>query len=715
MRVVFEREFKALFRNIRAVICITLLMAASGVFLVVNSLLTGYSGIQSVFSNMSLVAALAIPPVATASINSEKKNQTDLFLFSLPITRWEIVLGKFLAILTFFMIPTAMMALYPLTLALLGARGAAQGYVILFMFVFVQAFFIALSLMLSAFLKKPWVAMLVAYGVNVALFVLGMISVLFGGAAEYILKWISPFRRFDPIVFDLFDLTSILFYASFALLFVAVAVVGVGRNDSPSLNVRKKNGKKALVCALMAGIILTVNVGASVIPQHITRLDVSTNKLYGVSKSTQSYLKSLDQEITVYLLDPSALEEKLHSFIKRYCALSDKITLNEIDTTRQTDFLNKYGLSTTPSSYSMIIESDRRYKLVDSEECFACYYEGDNQYLQGGPMSPSEYMYYYNQLYNYYKANGASSEQLSEIIESLANDSVYKLKAEEPMTTAIEYVTADKIPTVYLVSNHGEKSTSANSLDISAGIPENATTLIINDPDSDYSEGEISDILKFSDRGGRLLIVTDGQLKDKPNLKRLIAAFGLSAEEKVLSVNGSTDVSATVNSANEVLGGLGTASITISGANAINKSEIEDLDFVPLLTVKLDGEADESADKVIAMSVTKGTTPKLVWFTGGDSFAKNTSGMTQEELEQYYYMLTLRNATLEWLKVSFASTLSFDGAKEYTAQIIDVSTGAATWAGVIFIVLIPMSVLGGAILNRYVRKKRSALARIFKE
>lgn len=721
MRVVFEREFKALFRNIRAVICITLLMAVSGVFLVINSLLTGYSGIQSVFSNMSLAAALAIPPVATASINSEKKKDTEAFLRALPITKWEIVLGKFLAILTFFMIPTAMMALYPLTLALLGARGAAQGYVILFMFVLAQAFFIALSLMLSAFFKKTWVAMLVAYGVNVALFVLGMISVLFGGAAEYILKWISPFRRFDPIVFDLFDLTSMLFYASFALLFIAVAVMRVGRNDSSSLNIRKKNGKKALVCALMAGIILTVNVGASVVPQNITRLDVSTNKLYGVSKSTQSYLESLDQEITVYLLDPNGLEEKLHSFIKRYCALSDKITLKEIDTTKQPDFLSKYKITSTPSFYSMIIESDRRYKLVDSEECFAYYYEGDNQYLQNGPMSPSEYMScgaYYTQLYDYYKANGASGEQLTsiyEIIQSLSNDSVYKLKAEEPMTTAIEYVTADKIPTVYLAANHGEKNTSANPLDISSGIPDNAATLIINDPDSDYSEGEISDILKFSDRGGRLLIVTDSQLKDKPNLKRLIAAFGLSAEDEVLSVNGSTDVSATVNGTSEVIRGANFTNITMAEANAISKSEIEGLDFVPLLTVKLDGEANESADKVIAMSVTKGTTPKLVWFTGGDSFVKNTSGMEEEEFQQYYYMLSLRNAALDWLKVSFTSTLSFDGAKEYTAQIIAISTGAATWAGVIFIILIPMSVLGGAILNRYVRKKRSALARNIEE
>lgn len=733
MRTVFEREFKALFRNIRAVICIALLMAASGVFLLLNSLLTGYSGIQSVFSNMSLAAALAIPPVAAVAINSENKNETDKFLYALPVTRCEIVVGKFLAILTFFMIPNAVMALYPLLLAVLGASGAAQGYVILLMFIFAEVFFIALSLMLSAFFKKQWLAILIAYAVNVILFVFGMISVLFRGAVEYILKWISPFRRFDPIVFDLFDLTSIVFYASFAVLFLALAVMKIGGRSASPAGVRKKS----VICAIMAVVILGANVAASVLPIHATRIDVSTNKLYSVSKTTKEYLKDLDEEVIVYLLNPSSAEEKLHSFIKRYCALSDKITLKEIDTTKQTDFLSKYGLSTTPSLYSMIIESDKRFKLVDSEECFAYYYEGDNeyllqymnQYLDGGPMSPSEYMSCganYTQLYDSYKANGASSAQLAsiyEIIESLANESVYKLKAEEPMTAAIEYVTADKIPTAYFVSNHGEKGTSTKPLDISAGIPENAATLIINDPDSDYGEGEISDILKFSDRGGRLLIVTDSQLKDKPNLKRLIAAFGLSSEDEVLSVNGSTDVSATVSSESEVLAGAGALSVKMSQVNAIIQADIPGLEFSPMLTVAAEKKTDENsdtsqeegADKVIAMSVTKSTAPKLVWFTGGDSFTKDTSGMTEEEFQQYYYLLVMRNASLQWLKVSFASTLSFDGAKEYTAQIIDVNTGAATWAGVLFIGIIPVAVLGGSLLNRYVRKKRSAAAESFEE
>lgn len=735
MRIVFEREFKALFRNIRAVVCITLLMAASGVFLLLNSLLTGYSGIQPVFSNMSLAAALAIPPVAATAINSEKKKETDQFLCALPVTRTEVVVGKFLAILAFFMIPNAVMALYPLALAILGASGAAQGYVILLMFIFAEAFFIALSLMLSAFFKEQWLAMLIAYAANVILFVLGMISVLFGGAVEYILKWISPFRRFDPIVFDLFDLTSILFYASFAVLFLALTVMKIGRSNASVIWTKKKS----IICAVMAAIILCGNMGASMLPIHAMRLDVSTNKLYGVSKTTKEYLNTLDEEVTVYLLNPSSAEEKLHSFIKRYCALSDKITLKEIDTTKQTDFLSKYSLSTTPSLYSMIIESDRRYKLVDSEECFAYYYEGDNeyllaylhQYLGGTTMSPSQYMScgaYFTQMYDYYKANNASSQMASayEIIQSLAGESVYKLKAEAPITTAIEYVTADKIPTVYLVSNHGEKSTSANPLDISAGIPENATTLIINDPDSDYSEGEISDILKFSDRGGRLLIVTDSQLKDKTNLKRLIAAFGLSAEDEVLSINGSADVSAVTNSKNAVLAEVGTLSVAMSQVNAIIQSDIQGLELSPLLTVAAEKQTDEntdtaqqeseeSTDKVIAMSVTKSTAPKLVWFTGGDSFVKDTSGMTEEEFQEYYYLLLLRNASLEWLKVSFASTLSFDAPKEYTAQVIDISTGAAMWAGVLFIGIMPIAVLSGSLLNRYVRKKRSSAAESFVE
>ena len=732
MGVIFNREIKALLRNIKALICISLFLMAEGIFLLTNSILTGYSGIQSVFSNMSLVAALAIPPVAAASISAERKSGTEKFLLALPVTKAQIVVGKFFATLAFFMIPTAVMALFPIILALLGAFGMAQGYVILLVFVFFEAFLIALSIMLSAFFKKTWLATLISYVVNVVLFVLGMISVLFGGVVENILKWISPFRRFDPIVFDFFDLTSILFYLSFGALFLFIAVMVLSRRkavygEKIIERNQRKNKRIVLLSSVIALTILTLNVGASLLPSSASQLDVSVNKLYSVSDSTKKYLDNLDEEITVYLLNPSSSEEKLHSFIKRYCSLSDKITLKEIDTTKDTDFLSRYGLSTTPSFYSMIIESDKRYKLVDSEECFSYYYNGNSEYIERGYMSPSEYIScgsYYTQMYEYYKENGATAAQLSsvyEIIQSLASESIYCFNAEEPMTTAIEYVTANKVPRVYLISNHNEKGSSSNPLDISVSdIPDDASCLVINNPDVDYSEDEISKLIRYSDRGGRLLIVTDKELSDKPNLKRFISAFGLEAGE-VISVEESTDVSAIVNTGNEVFVGVGISSISISDANAITYSEIDGLEFYPLLTVSVpvksenesteEGESSnaetEAEEKIAAVSVTRNGSPKLIWFTGGDSFEQDSSKMSDEEITNYYYLLSLRNLSLEWIKLDFSSAMSFGAAKQYTASLISVQEGAKMWVGIIFIGLCPLCLLGGALLNRYTRKKRS--------
>lgn len=749
MLVVFSRELRALFRNIIYVLCMALFMVGAAYFFIVNNLLSGYSAIHPVFSNMSLVAALTIPPVAILSIKREYKHGTCDMLDALPVTGAQVFFGKFLAVIAFFMIPTAVMAVYPIVLAFLGASNIWQGYILFVPFVFCVAFFVAMSFMIAVIAKKTWLALVVNYAIEVVLFVLGLISVLFNGAIETALKWVSPFRRFDPIVFDLFDLSSILFYISFAALFFVVALLIQKKNNEQ----RKKHISKKLPVGIAAVIIastLFLNVGASVIPKSSMQLDVSSEDTYKISDNALNFLDTLDEDITVYLIDPSS-NVKLETYINHFCEQSDRITLEEIDSATNAEFLKKYGLTggvvqasdgsmSSALQYCMIVQGEKRWKFVDLTQFYSYYYAGSSQNIANGLMSSSEYMELietYYQAIEYYQQSGSTNTEtlltISEDLDSLINESVEYFNPEQALTLAIEYVIRDYIPATYFVSNHGEKYTDSNPIDISKldKIPQSAGSLIINDPDKDYSKSEIAALADYVDRGGHLLIFTDKNLSKLKNLSAFIETFGLTAEEGVISDDGETKIEATVNVYDSFLAGSSFSTVTVSDVNAINVNKNSDFNIVPLLTFgdvvedeeESGDEAEESDDEVseddkaeaksiAVMATTKGGAPRLVWFTGADYFftERKSEDLSKEESQEYQKLIYLAEISTQWLKVSYSSMIE-EGLKNpvpNSPAILQVSSGATAFCGFVFIGIIPFGIVGFSLLSKRMRKKRSA-------
>ena len=709
MGIVFERELKALLRNIRAVICIALTVFASALFLAVNNLGAGYSGMQSVLSNMSLVAAILIPPVASAVISAERKKGTDAVLDALPVTVWQIILGKFFALLAFFMIPTAIMAIYPIILSYVGGAPMMQGYIMLFAFAVFEAFFIALCLMVSALSSKTWKTILISYGIIAGVFILGLIAPLFNGVLKDILKFVSPFRRFDPTVFDLFDISSLLFYLSFTVLFLYIAFVCYRKKPVLSEKARRIRKRNAVAAAVLAGVILLANIATYMLPSSLRQLDISKEGIYSVSDTTKKYLRDMNDEITVYLLDPLTSEEKLHTFIRRYCESSDKIILKEIYTSEDTDFLKKYGISSAPAYYSIIVESKNtgRWKLVSTDEYFKYYTEGYGDYMSVSAYD--EAVNYYTQAYNYYYQNSTGNEEYLESAQSTLYALMYQtsmcIDAESAITTAIEYVSAKYVPTLYFISGHGEKDAEANPLNLSKNgkIPDDAALIVINDPDDDYSASDIAMLQEYSERGGKLIVITDSTINEKTNLVRLLSCFGLSAEELE-----SDSVEAKVNLSSGAFKNMPFDSLALSGASSVITTENENLKFSTLLSV----DTEKDGEKAIAVSVSEDSVRKLIWLTGADNFNADTLDMTDTQKEEYLKATYCIQGAVSWLWVPLGSSLEFANPAEYEPAMMIVESGATAFINVIFIGVVPMLMIGAAWINAYVRKKRSMAPRV---
>ena len=721
MGTVLIREFKALIGNIYAIATAAVFSVASGILFIYNNLTLTYPSIDAVVATMSIVSAILIPVIACFSINGERKRGTDELLSVLPLTRAQIVLGKFFGILAFLMIPTGVIFIYPVIAGFFGDPAYLYSYVTLLVFVAFEAFIVAFSLMLSAVFKKGWMSIAVAYGVLLAFFLLGSFSVLMPEVLGDICRAISPFRQFDAIVFGVLDLSSLSYFLLLTLVLLLVTIrIYCGK--------KSKSAKKWTVKAAAVAAVSAVAIAAlSVLPATVRWIDVSADKIYSTSYTTKGLIDSLDEDVTVYLIDPDGSEPKLVNAIERYCDASKHISFETVDTTKDTKFREDHGLSADATlSFCLVVESAKRWKFVSADALFVWYNS------QTGYMSTADYsstlsglQTMIDQYYPYYSSmSSAQQQQLQEYIalcETLLYDSTQCLDVENVLSSLIEYATAEVIPTFYSLTGHGEENILGVPLDIRglSKIPEEAAMLVINTPDEDYSDAETDMLIDFMNNGGRLIVFTGKQNNSMPNLARLLASAGLSLEPDAIE---DEKVTATVNTSSDALSLLAsTEKVTLDimkGDSILTDESDKSLKFTSLYTLDIEEETEildqngemQTTTKVVTknlgVAVTKNSEPMLVWITGSDTFNRTQSELNEEELKQYSVAMYGVSSLILWTGKTFESSLENIAPVAYVPERLAVEGKDIGIMGVIFIGVVPITIRGAGLFRIYLRKKR---------
>ena len=211
-------------------------------------------------------------------IAEERRQRTDQLLYALPITTTQVVLGKYLALLVVFLIPLAVVSVYPLIFAQFGEVYLPTSYGSILAFFVLGAALIAVGVFISSLTDSQGFA--AGIGIAVILFnyysvslsesvsatsfgsvlALAVLILLLGAVVQYltgnkdlawgvcmvliaaliVTVWIDPaafegllpavmeqlslFERFYVFVNGVFDLTGILYYLSVIVLFLFLSV-----------------------------------------------------------------------------------------------------------------------------------------------------------------------------------------------------------------------------------------------------------------------------------------------------------------------------------------------------------------------------------------------------------------------------------------------------------------------------------------------------------
>lgn len=267
-----------------------------------------------------------------------------------------------------------------------------------------------------------------------------------------------------------------------------------------------KGGSYALaVTAVVLAILIAVNILASVLPTALTKLDISSTKLYSITSSTKVVVNNLEKDVTIYWVVQSDKEDEvIEDLLGKYESLSSHITVTKKNPDVYPTFTAQYTDEDVLNN-SLIVECGEKSRYISYNDIYLTYVDYTT--------------------YSY----------------------VYSFDGEGAITSAIDYVISDELPKLYSLEGHGEAELPAEfqtqiekenmklesfSLLNTDEIPEDADALLIYAPESDISDEEATLLEDYLEAGGKLLVIAgpteNGTLT---NLYSVLESYGVEAAD----------------------------------------------------------------------------------------------------------------------------------------------------------------------------------------
>ncbi len=221
MSAVYKKELKAYFSNMTGYIAIALILVMAGIFVKILNFQGRYPNMETALPTVSLILMLAVPIVTMRSFAEERHQKTDLLLYTLPLKTSQIVMGKYLAMMTVFAVPTVIMMLYPLFLSLYGGVSLLSAYTSLLAFYLLCGAMVAICMFMSSLTESQ----IIAAVLGVAALVICYISTLLAGALPT--TAIASYIAFTALI-ALLALAVYLFVKNYWVAFTTAVVLEGG-------------------------------------------------------------------------------------------------------------------------------------------------------------------------------------------------------------------------------------------------------------------------------------------------------------------------------------------------------------------------------------------------------------------------------------------------------------------------------------------------------
>ena len=273
-----------------------------------------------------------------------------------------------------------------------------------------------------------------------------------------------------------------------------------------------------ITIAVIFLIILLNVVLTFLFKKYPLNIDLTKNRVFGISKETEIILASLEKDVTIYVMNteqnfimtsPQDYFIQANEVLKKYAQYSSRVRVEYVDLIRYPDFASRYPgeeINMNDVIVSSAGNSDVKYKII----------------------YPSELFNIFNSDYGSYVASS---------------------RAEQALTSAVLHVTGEKEFIISVISGHGIQDIisflellSLNNYRIAdinlltGEIPLETSILILADPFRDLSLEELRKIDAFLEGGDARVFfyiasVMQGEL---PNIAEFLGEWGIAVDSGIV-------------------------------------------------------------------------------------------------------------------------------------------------------------------------------------
>ncbi len=359
---VVKKELRGYFNSAIAVIFLAAFLAVTlyTFFWREKFFARGLADLRPLFEWLPKLLIILVSALAMRLWSDERRAGTLEVLLTLPIARWKLVVGKFVAGLMLIGVALVLTFGLPLTISRMGNLDTGPvigGY---FAAMLLSAAYLAIGMCVSAATENQIVAF-----VGTA-FLCG-IAYAVGDAGE-LGRLIGTGARFESVARGVLDVRDLAYYGGIVCIGIAVNVLLLQRltwSRGPRARARRLGALLAVVLVLANAIALDVWLA----PIRRARIDLTKDQTYSLSSSTKKILAGLDERLTIRgyfsehthpLLAP--LIPQIRDMLDEYrLAGGDKVHVEMIDPTDSDDAKReakeRFAIDPTPLRFATQTEN----------------------------------------------------------------------------------------------------------------------------------------------------------------------------------------------------------------------------------------------------------------------------------------------------------------------------------------------------------------------
>lgn len=506
MAAIYKRELRSYFTSTIGWLYLAVSMFFTGLYFFVYNILYGYPQVGYVYQTILFLYVITVPVLTMRIFSEEKKNKTDQMLYTAPVSLTSVVLGKYFAAATVSAIPGICTMLYPVFLSFYGDISFSESYVPLLGYLLNLLAAVSIGVFISALFENQIISAIAGIGVLFITYIIGAFRRII--RVDWLADGMGAFdltEKFDYFAGSQLSLEGTLYYLTviILMLFLTVQVIDRRRWTFNKRN-RKRGLTKTGITAIVIACIIAANIGITYVPDKYTNLDMTGNKIFEITASTEELLSGLNEDVTIYVLADEKNEDATVGRTLAQYDDYDRVTVEYVDPNKNPTFAAGYGDEGLEAN-SCIVVCGEKYKTV-----------------------PYSDMYIQTINYDTYQYDTTGYD------------------AEGAITSAIYLVTTDDIPVVYNITGNdevemGSKFRSAverenielKDLNILTAdeIPSDAAAIMLLAPGTDLNERSAEIILDYLISGGHAYILTRYTGSEMKNLDGILSYYGVIRED----------------------------------------------------------------------------------------------------------------------------------------------------------------------------------------